>query len=95
MRQISSKTSSRPAFTWKRFIAMYISPAVLSPSGTAELHRPAVPTPEAETSYGMGWFVGPVNGKPVEVMYRYMDVWVIRGGSWLCVASQSTRVGGR
>ena len=37
---------------------------VLSPSGTAELHRPAVPTPEAGTSYGMGWFVGPVNGIP-------------------------------
>ena len=45
------------------------------------------------------WFtqhlVGPVNGQPVEVMYRYVDVWVIRGGTWLCVASQSTRVGAR
>ena len=29
-----------------------------------ELHRPAVPTPETNTSYGMGWFVGPVNGLP-------------------------------
>jgi CubicO group peptidase (beta-lactamase class C family) len=38
--------------------------AVLSPSGIAELHRPAVPTPAADTSYGMGWFVGPVNGIP-------------------------------
>jgi CubicO group peptidase (beta-lactamase class C family) len=42
----------------------YRSATVLSPSGTAELHRPAVPTPEAGTSYGMGWFVGPVNGIP-------------------------------
>jgi hypothetical protein len=29
-----------------------------------ELHRPAVQTPEAGTSYGMGWFVGPINGIP-------------------------------
>ena len=42
----------------------YRDAAVLSPSGTAELHRPAVPTPEPNTSYGMGWFVGPVNGIP-------------------------------
>lgn len=42
------------------------------------------------------WFtqilVGPVNGKPTEVRYRYMDVWVNRGGRWLAVASQSTRL---
>ena len=42
------------------------------------------------------WFtqilVGPVNGKPTEVRYRYTDVWVNRGGRWLAVASQSTRV---
>ena len=42
----------------------YGGAAVLSPSGTAELHRPAVPTSETDTSYGMGWFVGPVNGIP-------------------------------
>ncbi len=42
----------------------YGAGAVLSPSGMAELHRPAVPTPKADTSYGMGWFVGPVNGIP-------------------------------
>ena len=42
------------------------------------------------------WFtqilVGPVNGKPTEVRYRYVDVWVNRDGRWLAVASQSTRV---
>jgi hypothetical protein len=42
------------------------------------------------------WFtqilVGPVNGKPTEVRYRYVDVWVIRDGRWLAVASQSTRL---
>jgi hypothetical protein len=45
------------------------------------------------------WFtqylVGPVQGKPTEVQYQYMDVWVVRGGRWLCVASQSTRIGAR
>jgi CubicO group peptidase (beta-lactamase class C family) len=42
----------------------YSGATVLSPSGTAELHRPAVPTAATGTSYGMGWFVGPVNGIP-------------------------------
>ncbi|MFL5972159.1 MAG: serine hydrolase domain-containing protein [Gaiellaceae bacterium] len=39
----------------------YDGTAVLSSAGIDELHRPAVPTPEADTSYGMGWFVGPRN----------------------------------
>jgi hypothetical protein len=42
------------------------------------------------------WFtqrmVGPVQGKPTEIVTRYMDVFVLRDGKWLCVASQSTRV---
>ena len=42
------------------------------------------------------WFtqilVGPVNGKPTEVRYRYVDVWIIRNGRWMAVASQSTRL---
>ena len=42
------------------------------------------------------WFtqrlVGPVQGKPTEITTRYMDVFVMRDGKWLCVASQSTRV---
>jgi EmrB/QacA subfamily drug resistance transporter len=42
----------------------YGSASVLSPEGVDELHRPAVPTPETGTSYGMGWFVGPINGIP-------------------------------
>jgi ketosteroid isomerase-like protein len=45
------------------------------------------------------WFtqhlVGPVKGKPVEVTYRYIDVWVNRDGRWLCVASQSTKLTGK
>ena len=43
----------------------YDGRSVLSPGGIAELHRPAVQTPEADTSYGMGWFVGPLNDIPV------------------------------
>jgi CubicO group peptidase (beta-lactamase class C family) len=42
----------------------YDGTSVLSPEGIDELHRPAVQTPEADTSYGMGWFVGPVNHIP-------------------------------
>jgi hypothetical protein len=45
------------------------------------------------------WFtqylVGPVNGKPTEVQFQYMDVWIVRDGRWQAVASQSTRVGSR
>jgi hypothetical protein len=45
------------------------------------------------------WFtqhlVGPVKGKPTEVQYQYMDVWVVREGRWQAVASQSTRLGSR
>jgi hypothetical protein len=42
----------------------YASASVLSPEGVDELHRPAVQTPESGTSYGMGWFAGPINGIP-------------------------------
>jgi hypothetical protein len=42
------------------------------------------------------WFtqrqIGPVQGKPVEITARYMDVFVMRDGRWQCVGSQSTRV---
>ena len=34
--------------------------------------------------------VGPVKGRPTEITYKYVDVWVIRDGRWQCVASQST-----
>ena len=42
----------------------YGSASVLSTEGVDELHRPAVQTPEPGTSYGMGWFVGPIDGIP-------------------------------
>jgi CubicO group peptidase (beta-lactamase class C family) len=42
----------------------YKTSSVLSRAGIRELHRPAVETPEADTAYGMGWFVGPVNEIP-------------------------------
>lgn len=42
------------------------------------------------------WFtqhlVGPSQGRPLAVTYRYVDIFVIREGRWQCVASQSTRV---
>ena len=43
----------------------YNGTSVLSPAGISELHRPAVQTPKEATSYGMGWFVGPLNDIPV------------------------------
>jgi CubicO group peptidase (beta-lactamase class C family) len=42
----------------------YAGKSVLSPDGIRQLHRPAVHTPDTDTSYGMGWFVGPVNDIP-------------------------------
>ena len=42
----------------------YDGTAVLSSAGIEELQRPAVPTPEEDTSYAMGWFVGPRNDIP-------------------------------
>lgn len=36
--------------------------------------------------------LGPMQGKPVELVFRYIDVWVFRDGRWQCVASQSTRL---
>ena len=42
------------------------------------------------------WFrrslVGPSQGQRLEVIYRYLDVFVRRAGRWQCVASQSLRV---
>ncbi len=44
----------------------------------------------------VAWFThrmtGPVQGKPKQIVIRYMDVFVNRDGKWLCVGSQSTRV---
>ena len=45
------------------------------------------------------WFTqrmtGPVQGKPTEIVTRYMDVFVNRDGKWLCIGSQSTKVTGK
>jgi ketosteroid isomerase-like protein len=41
------------------------------------------------------WFTqtlkGPSKGKPLTIVYQYVDVWVMRDGRWQCVASQSTK----
>jgi len=42
----------------------YADATLLSPDGMLETHDPAVPTGVTDTSYGMGWFVGPINGIP-------------------------------
>lgn len=42
------------------------------------------------------WFtrrlVGPSKGQRLEVAFRYLDVFVRRGGRWQCIASQSIRL---
>jgi ketosteroid isomerase-like protein len=42
------------------------------------------------------WFtrrlVGPSKGKRLEIVHRYLDVFVRRDGRWQCVATQSVRV---
>lgn len=35
---------------------------------------------------------GTQNGKPYSHRERFTDTWVLRGGDWLCVASQSTLI---
>jgi CubicO group peptidase (beta-lactamase class C family) len=37
---------------------------ILSPAGINEMHRPAIATWKAQTSYGMGWEIGPIAGIP-------------------------------
>jgi ketosteroid isomerase-like protein len=39
--------------------------------------------------------IGPKDGKPIEVAYQYIDVFVYRDQRWQCVASQSTRLNAR
>jgi len=42
------------------------------------------------------WFtqhlVGPKNGQPVTVTFRYTDVWLQRDGRWQCLASHASKV---
>jgi CubicO group peptidase (beta-lactamase class C family) len=42
----------------------YKNAPLLSSAGMIETHNPAVPTGVTDTFYGMGWFVGPINGIP-------------------------------
>jgi CubicO group peptidase (beta-lactamase class C family) len=42
----------------------YGAASVLSPAGVDKLHQPAAQTPDADTFYAMGWWVGPINGIP-------------------------------
>lgn len=37
---------------------------ILSPAGIDEMHRPAIATWKRDTSYGMGWEIGPIAGIP-------------------------------
>jgi CubicO group peptidase (beta-lactamase class C family) len=37
---------------------------ILSPAGVNEMHRPAIATWKSDTSYGIGWEIGPIAGVP-------------------------------
>jgi ketosteroid isomerase-like protein len=41
------------------------------------------------------WFtlhlVGPSQGRPLALAFRYVDVFVLRAGRWQCIATQSTK----
>ena len=45
------------------------------------------------------WFthylVGPVQGKPTEVQYQYMDVWVVRDGRWKALPARARGPGAK
>ena len=62
----------------------------MAPTGT--------PAPVIDKIYrdtAVVWFTqtlkGPSQGKPITIVYQYVDVWVMRDGRWQCVASQSTK----
>jgi hypothetical protein len=38
--------------------------SVLSPEGIAAMHQPAVPSDTPGESYGMAWYIGPIDGVP-------------------------------
>jgi CubicO group peptidase (beta-lactamase class C family) len=42
----------------------YAGNQILSPAGISEMHRPAIATWKRDTSYGMGWEIGPIAGIP-------------------------------
>jgi hypothetical protein len=42
----------------------YAGNQILSPAGISEMHRPAIATWKRDTSYGMGWEMGPIAGIP-------------------------------
>jgi CubicO group peptidase (beta-lactamase class C family) len=42
----------------------YAGNQILSPAGISEMHRPAIATWRRDTSYGMGWEIGPIAGIP-------------------------------
>jgi CubicO group peptidase (beta-lactamase class C family) len=70
--------------------------SVISPDGLAELHRPAVPlSSTSNTSYGLGWFVGPFGGVPAihhgGDLYNYhADMVLLPEGRWGVVVLTNT-----
>jgi CubicO group peptidase (beta-lactamase class C family) len=64
----------------------YAGTTVISSAGMAEMHKPAVPQGGPDTFYGMGWFVGPVNGIPA--IYHQGEVFNFHANMILLPESQ-------
>ena len=65
----------------------YVNASILSPTGIAAMHQPAVRAGKTETSYGMGWKIGPTNGVPTvwhdgSVFNFHSNVVLIPEGRW-------------
>jgi CubicO group peptidase (beta-lactamase class C family) len=65
----------------------YANASILSSTGIAAMHQPAVRAGRTETSYGMGWKVGPTNGVPTvwhdgSVFNFHSNVVLIPEGRW-------------
>jgi CubicO group peptidase (beta-lactamase class C family) len=65
----------------------YRAASVLSPKGVDELHQPGAPTPKTGTSYGMGWFIGPINKIPA--IYHQGEVLNFHANAVLVPESQT------
>jgi len=69
----------------------YRATSLLSAAGMAELHRPAASVGATGDQYGMGWFIGPINGEPAvwhggDTANFHSDMIMTTTGQWGIIA---------
>lgn len=69
----------------------YRDAVILSPAGIGELHRPAARVGTTGEQYGMGWFIGPINGEPAvwhggDTANFHSDMIMTTTGHWGIIA---------